>query len=569
MSSTLPIYEYQINKILFKSITIEIDVDAGSEKEFAFMLGTEIGNDKVKALRDKYGDIDKIAKELDNVKKYWSNKLGRIKVRTDDDSFNAMVNGWYLYQTIASRLKAKAGFYQVGGAFGFRDQLQDATNIVMIDEEKTRNQILENAKHQFLQGDVLHWWHEIIMMGLRSKFKDDYLWLVYSVNRYVKVTGDYKFVDERVPFINGQQLDIDEAERGITYSYTKEDASVFEHCVIALEKSMKELGDNGLPLMGGGDWNDGMNRIGIGGKGTSVWLGFFLYYVLSDFIEIFKNRKDLNAEKYIKFLKKLKESLNTNAWDKDYYLRAFFGDGTKVGSIDSEECKIDLISQSFAILSDVIEEDKIPSVIKSVEENLVDRDLKIIKLLTPGFSKSKNNPGYIMDYPTGIRENGGQYTHSVSWYIMALIKLGYNDLAYEYYSMINPVNRTIDKKSTKVYMDEPYVISADIYSNKDHPARGGWTWYTGSAGWFYNIAITEILGLKKEGNILRIEPSVPSEWNSFDVEYKYYDTTYKIKVNFSSTNSIVVDGDKIDKNYVTLKKDKRVHAVVVNIRRKK
>ena len=568
LSSTLPITEYQINKILFKSITVELPVKANSDAEFSFMMGTEIGPEKVKALRDKYSTNAVIDKELEKVKKYWIDKLGRIKVKTPDDSFNAMLNGWYLYQTISSRLKAKAGFYQVGGAFGFRDQLQDATNIVLIDEEKTKSQIMENARHQFMQGDVLHWWHEIIMMGLRSKFKDDYLWLVYSVNTYVKTTGDTKFVDEKVPFINGQMLDEDEAERGIIYNYTKEEATILEHCIIALDKSMKELGENGLPLMGGGDWNDGMNRIGIEGKGTSVWLGFFLYFVLDEFTKLFKDRKEVNVDKNKKFLEKLKASLNNNAWDGDYYLRAFMDNGTKVGSKESEECKIDLISQSFSILSDVIDKDKIDSVIRSVEENLVDEDLKIIKLLTPGFEHSKNNPGYIMDYPTGIRENGGQYTHSVSWYIMALIKLGANDLAYKYYQMINPVNRSLDKKSVKVYQVEPYVISADIYSNPDYPARGGWTWYTGSAGWFYNIGITEILGLKKEGNTLSFKPSVPSDWKSYEVEYKYYDTTYKIKVNFSNQDSIVVDGDTINKKYVTLKKDKRLHAVVVNIRRK-
>ena len=568
LSSTLPISEYQIDKILFKSITIEINVGPKEEKEFAFLLGTEIGNDNVKKLIDKYSKIEDIDKELIKVKDYWVEKLGKIKVKTPDESFNTVINGWYLYQTISSRLKAKAGFYQVGGAFGFRDQLQDATNIVLVDEEKTKSQIIENAKHQFLQGDVLHWWHEIIMMGLRSRFKDDYLWLVYSVNRYVKTTGDMKFVDEKVPFINGQMLDEEEAERGIIYNYTKESATILEHCMIALDKSMKELGENGLPLMGGGDWNDGMNRIGIEGKGTSVWLGFFLYYILDEFVDLFKSRKEINEDKYRKFLAKLKKSLNENAWDGDYYLRAFFDDGTKVGSKESEECKIDLISQSFSILSDVIEKDRIDSVIKSVEENLVDNDLKIIKLLTPGFEKSKNNPGYIMDYPNGIRENGGQYTHAVIWYIMALIKLGANDLAFKYYQMINPVNRTLDKKSVKTYEVEPYVISADIYSNTDYPGKGGWTWYTGSAGWFYNVGVTEILGLKREGNTLRIVPSVPSSWNSYEIEYKYYDTLYKIKVKFTNQESIVVDGDIIDKKYVTLKKDRRVHAVVVNIRRK-
>ena len=568
MSSTLPVTEYQINKILFKSITVDLDINGEEEKELSFMLGTEIGNDKVKELHDKYNTDESINKELDKVKKYWDKKLGTIKVKTPDESFNTVLNGWYLYQTMASRLKAKAGFYQVGGAFGFRDQLQDATNIVMVDEEKTKSQIIENARHQFLQGDVLHWWHEIISMGLRSRFKDDYLWLVYSVNKYIKESGDIKFADEQVPFINGQMLDEGEAERGIIYTYTKEKASIFEHCVIALEKSMKELGDNGLPLMGGGDWNDGMNRVGIEGKGTSVWLGFFLYYVMTEFIDIFKDRKDLAKDKYEKFLKKLKDNLNNNAWDKDYYLRAFFDNGTKLGSVESEECKIDLLSQSFAILSDVIPEERIPSVIKSVEDTLVDNNLNIIKLLTPGFEKSKNNPGYIMDYPVGIRENGGQYTHSVSWYIMALIKIGQVDLAYKYYQMINPINRSLDKKAVKTYKVEPYVISADIYSSKDHPARGGWTWYTGSAGWFYKVGIEEFLGIIKHGNTLRFDPHVPKDWKSFEIEYRYFDATYKIKINFSNTDSIVVDGDISNKDYITLNKAKRVHAVVVNIRRK-
>jgi cyclic beta-1,2-glucan synthetase len=317
--------------------------------------------------------------------------------------------------------------------------------------------------------------------------------------------------------------------------------------------------------MGGGDWNDGMNKIGIEGKGTSVWLGFFLYFITNKFLPIAKKYKDLDIKEYEEKLKKLKTSLNTNAWDKDYYLRAFFDNQEPLGSINNEECKIDLISQSFSIISEVIEKDRIDSVIKSVEDNLVDKQLGIIKLLTPPFSKSKNNPGYIMDYPEGIRENGGQYTHAVSWYIMALIKLGYKDKAFEYFQMINPINRTRTEKDVLRYKVEPYVIAADIYSNKQNAARGGWTWYTGSAGWFYYVGINEILGLKKEGNTIKFNPSVPKSWKSFEIEYKYIDTLYKIKVNLDTKdNGITVDGDKINKNYVTLKNDKRIHAVVVN-----
>ena len=566
LTSTLPITNYSIDKILFKSIDVEIEVDENDTLEFSFMLGSEIGNDNVKMLVDKYNDNNIIEKELESVKNDWKDKLNVFKVKTIDPSFNIIMN-WYLYQTMASRINAKAGFYQVGGAFGFRDQLQDATNLCIIDEELTKNQIITNARHQFMEGDVLHWWHEIIHMGLRSRYKDDFLWLVYSVTKYVNISGDYKFLDEEVVFASGDKLSEHEEERGINYGYTEEKKSIYEHCLISLEHSMSSIASNGLPLMGGGDWNDGMNKVGIKGKGSSVWLGFFLYMIMKDFIQIGKKYKNLDTKKYDDFLINLKNTLNTVAWDKDYYLRAFFDNGDKLGSFLNDECKIDLISQSFSILSDVIDENKIDSVIKSVEESLVDLDLGIVKLLTPTFEKSSNNPGYIMDYPPGIRENGGQYTHSVSWYIMALIKLGKTDLAYKYYQMINPINRTLRKKDVEVYKVEPYVIAADIYSNKSNPSRGGWTWYTGSAGWFYNIGITEILGIKKEGKTLRIRPSVPTSWNSFEVEYKYLKTLYKIKVNFGYNDEIVVDGDKINKDFVTLKNDKRIHAVIVNIRR--
>ena len=568
VSSTLPISDYSINKILFKSIDVEFEIEGNSSKEFAFMLGTEIGHDNVSELIKKYDSVEKIENELSKVKNSWKEKLGTFKVSTPDESFDTIVNGWYLYQAISSRLNAKAGFYQVGGAFGFRDQLQDATNLCIIDEELTKRQIITNAKHQFEQGDVLHWWHQIIQMGLRSRYKDDFLWLVFAVNKYVTISGDYKFLDENVPFASGQQLKDKEEERGITYSYTEEKKSIFEHCLLSLEHSMNNMGANGLPLMGGGDWNDGMNQIGIRGKGTSVWLGFFLYMVMSDFIKIAKEHKKLDISKYEEFLSNLKTSLNTVAWDGDYYLRAFFDNGDKLGSHINKECKIDLISQSFSILSSVIDEDKIESVIKSVEKNLVDSDLGIIKLLTPAFEKSKNNPGYIMDYPTGIRENGGQYTHASAWYIMALIKIGRSDLAYKYYQMINPINRTLNKKDVKTYKVEPYVVAADIYSNESNPARGGWTWYTGSAGWYYNVGITEIIGLKKVGNALYVKPSVPSTWDTFDVDYKYKDTIYKIKVNFTNKNSIKVDGESLESDFINLKNDKKTHDVIVNIRRK-
>jgi len=331
---------------------------------------------------------------------------------------------------------------------------------------------------------------------------------------------------------------------------------------------MNNIGSDGLPLMGGGDWNDGMNKVGIEGQGTSVWLGFFTYMLLRDFINVCDSYNIIVDKKnYNKFLCNLKDSLNNNAWDGEYYARAFFDNGYILGSKTSEECQIDLISQSFSILSEVIPFEKIGTVIKSVEDILVDKDLRIIKLLSTPFKSSKNIPGYIMDYPQGIRENGGQYTHSVAWYIMALIKCGYVDRAYQYYQMINPVNRTDTKEKVDKYCIEPYVIAADIYSNLKYPARGGWSWYTGSAGWFYNVGLTKILGFTKEDNYLRIEPNTPSEWKNYEIEYRYMDTLYKIKVNLNKEkNSIMVDGESVNSNSIKLKNDKRIHAVIINIK---
>ena len=478
-----------------------------------------------------------------------------------------MVNGWYLYQTLSSRIMAKAGFYQVSGAFGYRDQLQDAMNIVMIQPEVTREQILINASHQFPEGDVLHWWHEKNKFGLRSRYKDDYLWLVYATVYYVNVTGDRSILDEEVPYLLGEKLSDYEHEKGITFNYSNERGTLLEHCIKSLQLSMNSLGYHNIPLMGGGDWNDGMNKVGIKGKGESVWLGFFLYQIINDFVQMMKNvKKKLDIEEYVTFNEKLKKSLNKEAWDGKYYLRAFFDNGDKLGSSENSECKIDLISQSFSILSDVVPADKLEQVIESVENELVDNDNRIVKLLTPPFEKSLNNPGYIMNYPKGIRENGGQYTHSVSWYIMALIKAGYHDKAYDYYQMINPINRSLSLELVNSYKVEPYVIAADIYSAEKFPGRGGWTWYTGSAGWFYRVGITEILGLKKHGNLLSVSPAIPGNWKKYQVKYRYIDTTYEIEIIKGKNETVIVDGKTNNSNMIELVNDNEIHKVVVHAR---
>lgn len=564
MSTNLKINSTVNDKILIKSIHTKLHLESNSSKTCVFMLGSSMNDEDTISLLNKFNSVKSVKNELKEVKKYWEKTLSKIKVNTPDESFNYMINGWYLYQTLSSRIYAKAGFYQVSGAFGYRDQLQDAMNVAVILPELTKEQILINASHQFIEGDVLHWWHEINHFGLRSRYKDDYLWLIYATIRYIHITDDYSILNEDVPYVVGPTLNKQELEKGLNFNYTKEKDSLLSHCLKSLNLAMSSIGSHGLPLMGGGDWNDGMNKVGIKGKGESVWLGFFLYQIIDDFIPIIKNYdKTINVDKFKEFNQKLKENLNNNAWDGNYYLRAYFDNGNKLGSHENEECKIDLISQSFAILSHVIPKSRIQSVITSVEESLVDDKNKIIKLLDPPFSKSKDNPGYIMNYPKGIRENGGQYTHATSWYIMALIETGYYDRAYRYYQMINPINRSKNKETANQYAVEPYIISADIYSTSRYPARGGWTWYTGTAGWYYYIGVYEIIGLRKQGDTLTFKPNIPIPFDSFNLDYTHIDTIYHIEIIKSKKEKIILDGKSIHGNILNLINDKKEHKVTV------
>ena len=568
MSASEKISYAECNKMLIKNISFDLDLKGEEEKTIAFVMGCSLSDEENLSLINKYTNTTNSKKELKRVKDHWNNILSTVEVKTKDNSFDYMINGWYLYQTISSRILAKAGFYQVSGAFGYRDQLQDAMNICLIKPDFTRNQILINAAHQFTEGDVLHWWHEKNHFGLRSRYKDDYLWLVYATIHYLEVTEDFDILKEKVPYVVGEKLSDYEHEKGMVFNYSDKKDTLLNHLYKSLELSMSSLGPHKLPLMGGGDWNDGMNRVGIKGKGESVWLGFFLYNIIDDFTRLMKDYdKAFDEEKYTKFNEKLKENLNKKAWDGSYYLRAYFDNGDKLGSHENSECKIDLISQSFSILSGVASKEYQEKVITSVEEQLVDNKNKIIKLLTPAFSKSLNNPGYIMNYPKGIRENGGQYTHSVSWYLMALIKAGYYDRAYRYYQMINPVNRSLKEKDVDKYKVEPYVIAADIYSSEYFPARGGWTWYTGSAGWFYRVGIEEILGIKKRGKNLLLDPKIPIAWDGYKSIYHYFDTDYNIEVIKSTKDKIILDGKELASNNISLVNDKRTHTITMYIKK--
>ncbi len=565
LTSSEKIKEAECQKMLVKSVRFPVTLEKEEEKTIVFALGCSLSDKENLSLIHKYSDISNCKKELKSVKDYWNNLLGTIQVSTPDKSFDYMINGWYLYQTISSRILARSGFYQVSGAYGYRDQLQDSMNIVLVEPDLTRHQILVNAAHQFEQGDVLHWWHEKNHFGLRSKYKDDFLWLVYATIEYIEATGDYSILKEEVPYVVGEELSDYENEKGMVFNYSDKKETLLEHCLKSLELSMKSLGSHKIPLMGGGDWNDGMNRVGIKGKGESVWLGFFLYQIIEGFIRIMKKYDhNFDLTKYVTFNEKLKENLNKKTWDGDYYLRAFFDNGDKLGSHENSECKIDLISQSFSILSGVAPKDRVQKVITAVEEQLVDDQNKIIRLLTPAFHKSLNNPGYIMNYPRGIRENGGQYTHAVSWYLLALIKAGYHDRAYRYYQMINPVNRTENEKMVNKYKVEPYVIAADIYSSENYPGRGGWTWYTGSAGWFYKVGVQGILGLERHGEKLKISPRMPIAWDGFKAIYHFGDTTYQIQVVKGDKEFAEIDGKENSNSTISLVNDGKEHKVIVH-----
>ncbi len=442
-----------------------------------------------------------------------------------------MLNGWTVYQTIESRLLGRSGYYQSGGAYGFRDQLQDTLGLKYIHPEFLKHQILKHAKHQFVEGDVEHWWHEETGRGIRTRFSDDLLWLVYVTLEYINHTGDTSILEIEIPYLQGELLKEGEDEKYDKYQVTSFKEPLYEHCKKAIERSLN-FGENGLPKIGSGDWNDGFSTVGNKGKGESVWLGFFLYGILDKFIPICKQKGEEElAQKYTTIQNQLKRALNTNGWDGRWYKRAFMDDGNILGSMENDECRIDSIAQSWSIISQAGDNDKKYISMDSLENHLVDRENGIIKLLDPPFAKGKLEPGYIKAYLPGVRENGGQYTHAAIWVIIAEALLGFGDKALEFYRMINPIEHSRTKDASNKYKVEPYVIPADIYGAGNLAGRGGWTWYTGSSSWFYKAGIEYILGLKIENGYLRIDPCIPKDWKEYSMQYKWENSVYTIKVS--------------------------------------
>ena len=504
-------------------------IRANAATEVVFLLGESATRAEARSLIAKYrgADLDSVFAAVTGL---WDDVLGVVQVKTPDRSMDIMLNRWLLYQTLACRLWARSAFYQASGAYGFRDQLQDAMALAVSKPEITRAQLLRAAARQFVAGDVQHWWLPPMGQGVRTRVSDDRIWLPFTAAHYLEVTGDLAVLDETAAFLDGAALQSGQQESYFQPTVSEERGTLFEHCARALDLSL-ETGSHGLPLMGSGDWNDGMNRVGEGGKGESIWLGWFLYTTLSTFAKLADARQEQSrAARWRRHASELRESLEREGWDGNWYRRGYFDDGTPLGSAGSLECRIDSIAQSWSVISGAANPVRAEIAMAAVDEYLVRHDDNLLLLFTPPFDKTPLDPGYIKGYPPGLRENGGQYTHAAIWAAIAFAMLGDGDQAGELFSMLNPINHANSRAQIHRYKVEPYVVCADIYSMPPHVGRGGWTWYTGSAGWMYRAGLEWILGFRVRGATLVIDPCVPAAWKGFEIKFKYRSAHYEISI---------------------------------------
>ncbi|HUY02690.1 MAG TPA: glucoamylase family protein, partial [Rhodocyclaceae bacterium] len=552
------------------ALQVPFELVPGQQREIVFMLGmADSRHIDVGELIERHRGQTAAQEALAAVHAHWVSTLGAVQVDTPDPALNVLANGWLIYQTIACRLWARSGYYQSGGAFGFRDQLQDSMALVHARPQLLREQLLLCAAHQFVEGDVQHWWHPPTDRGVRTHCSDDYLWLPLAVSRYLASTGDAGVLDERVGFIEGRALNHDEDSYFDLPLRSQDSATLYEHCRRAIERGLR-FGVHGLPLIGSGDWNDGMDKVGDQGSGESVWLGFFLHEVLMRFAEIATMRGDQAcSDRCHAAATALRENIAKNGWDGEWYRRAYFDDGTPLGSAQNAECQIDSISQSWAVLSGAGDPERARRAMQALDHRLVRREDRLIQLLAPPFDKSDQNPGYIRGYVPGVRENGGQYTHAAVWAAMAFAKMGEGQRAWELLRMINPVNHGSTAEEIATYKVEPYVVAADVYALSPHVGRGGWTWYSGSAGWLYRLIIESLLGLTRAGDRLIVAPCLPDDWSAFNLSYRYLDTLYRIAVTRSGASGpqagVTVDGVWQADGAIPLVDDRRDHAVTIAV----
>lgn len=549
------------------TIQVSITVRAGETKTIIFGLGQSADSKEITCLRQKYKDVLKVSEELDKVKRYWDKILGTIKVKTSDRAIDIMVNGWLLYQTISCRINARAAFYQCGGAYGYRDQLQDTLSLLYTNPEALKNQILIASSRQFEEGDVQHWWHPPTGIGVRTRISDDLLWLPYATAAYIQGTGDYQILKEKVAYIKGPLLNENQHDAMFTPERSELTGSVYEHCKKTILYT--RLGKHGLPLMGGGDWNDGMSEVGIEGTGESVWLAWFFYSLMGDFIPLCYHEEDTEfADELVQKREALLNSIEENTWDGEWYLRAFYDDYTKLGSKENDECRIDSISQSWSVISKGAKKERALAAMQSAKRYLVKEEEGISLLLMPPFDRTNKNPGYIKNYYPGIRENGGQYTHAAVWLAIANTMIGDYSMAHTLFTMLNPIHITLHKRNALKYEKEPYVMIADISLSPPYTGRGGWSWYTGSAGWMYQGLVNYFLGIKKEDGYLVIDPKTPANFGDFSIWYKHGTAVYEIRVESRSkgellTEKVILDGETVEGNRVKLMDDGKNHVVVV------
>jgi cyclic beta-1,2-glucan synthetase len=559
------------------AIQTRVALADGQEREIVFVFGAARNTDEAQHFITQYGGPAGARQALDAVWEHWNRTLGAVQVETPDHALDVLANGWLLYQTLSCRLWGRSGYYQSGGAYGFRDQLQDTMALIHATPWLAREQLLRCAERQFLQGDVQHWWHPPNGQGVRTHFSDDYLWLPYATCRYVLATGDTGVLEAPVHFLEGRKLNPEEEAYYDHPQRSVEAASLYEHCVRSIKHGLR-FGEHQLPLMGCGDWNDGMNLVGHAGKGESVWLAWFLYENLQLFAGLAHGRGDETfAEVCAGQATLLRTNIEANAWDGGWYRRAWFDDGTPLGSSVNDECRIDSISQSWAVISGGGDTQRARQAMAAVDEHLVRRDARLIQLLDPPFDKSELEPGYIKGYLPGVRENGGQYTHAAIWTTMAFALMGDRERAWELFAMLNPVNHGSGPAEIERYKVEPYVMCADIYGAPPHTGRGGWTWYTGAAGWMYRLTVETLLGLHLEVDHLRIEPCIPADWESYKIHYRYRETVYHItvrhvgggsnqEVRITVDGAVVVEtGGELPQGRIPLVDDRREHYVEVDL----